>query len=208
MNYWIEDIEHSETVTIKLLHYHSNGKETVDTSIFNELEFEKFNQYKSKKRQLEFYYTRVLWDAFHHPDNIIYRPTGKPTLEKGFLSISHSHKAIAIAYSPTIEVGIDIEPISKKIARVKHKFMREEEQIESLEDLTKAWCIKEAVYKLMDMDDVFFMDDIYLDSVDTNKSATIKVDGIDVKPQFMVRKLDDDMMMAWAFIKSHSNGLV
>ncbi|MDX1348635.1 MAG: 4'-phosphopantetheinyl transferase superfamily protein [Putridiphycobacter sp.] len=202
MNYWIEDIEHSDTVTIKLLHYHSNGDRPIDTSFFNHVELEKYNQYKSKKRQLEFYYTRVLWQAFNHPDNITYRSTGKPTLEKGFLSISHSHKAIAIAYSPTIELGIDIEPISKKIARVKHKFMRTEERFESLEDLTKAWCIKEAVYKLMDMDDVFFMDDIYLDTVEPNNSAHIKVEGIDVQPHFIVRKLKHDMMMAWAYINN------
>ncbi|MFK8039655.1 MAG: 4'-phosphopantetheinyl transferase superfamily protein [Crocinitomicaceae bacterium] len=199
MNYWIEDIEHSDVITIKLLHYRPKADLEIDISILNQLELEKFNGYKSAKRQLEFYYTRVLWKAFHHPDNILYRTTGKPMLEKGYLSISHSHNAIAIAYSPVQELGIDIELVSKKIERVKHKFLHVDECFESLENLTKAWCIKEAVYKLMDMDDVFYMDHIYLKSIEPESQAKIMVDEIDLMPTFKVKKLDNDLMLAWAF---------
>ena len=202
MNYWIEDIEHSDTITIKLLHYKPEKEPEIDLSIFNQTELTKFKGYKSVKRQLEFYYTRVLWDAFHHPDNILYRATGKPTLDKGFLSISHSHNAIAIAYSPVQELGIDIEPISIKIKRVRHKFLHPNENFQSLEDLTKAWCIKEAVYKLMDMDDVFFMDNIILETTESYHSAKIDIEGIDIEPRFFVKPLKDEMMLAWAFIES------
>ena len=200
MNYWIEDIEQSEDITIKMLHYTSSAHADIDLSIFNSQEQAKYNGYKSIKRQLEFFYTRILWNAFHHPDNILYRTTGKPTISKGYLSISHSNQAIVIAYSPVQELGVDIEPVSEKIKRVRHKFMHPDETFETLEDLTKAWCIKEAVYKLMDMDDVFFMDNIYLESVTTNNKATIKVDGIDVEPKFEVRKLENNMMMSWAYL--------
>ncbi len=200
MNYWIEDIEQSADITIKMLHYEPEDRSDIDLSVFNRHEQEQFNEYKSVKRQLEFFYTRILWDAFNHPDNIVYRETGKPTVEKGYLSISHSHQSIVIAYSPEQELGIDIEPISDKIKRVRHKFMHPDETFESLEDLTKAWCIKEAVYKLMDMDDVFFMDNIYLESVASNSKATIKVEGVNVEPRFMVKSLGNGMMMSWAYL--------
>ena len=201
MNYWIEDIEHTSTITIKVLHYESDDVTEIDSSIFTKQELSKFNTYKSLKRRREFFFTRLLWKAFHHPDTIIYRATGKPTLEKGFLSISHSHKSIAIGYSPVQELGIDIEPISNKIKRVRHKFMHANEKWTDLVDITKAWCIKEAVYKLMDMDDVFFMDNIILYSLENHAQAEIDVEGIEIKPKFIVKQLENDMMMAWAVIK-------
>lgn len=200
MNYWIEDIEHTPAIIIKVLHYEGDNSINIDTSIFTDAESTKLNTYKSEKRQLEFYYTRMLWAAFHHPDTINYRQTGKPILEKGYISISHSHKAIAIAYSPIQELGIDIEPISAKIKRVSRKFLYPKETFKTLEDLTKAWCIKEAVYKLMDMDDVFFMDDIYLRSLSNNGVALIKAPSVTIEPKFIVKKLKNEMIMAWAFI--------
>ncbi|MFK8043908.1 MAG: 4'-phosphopantetheinyl transferase superfamily protein [Crocinitomicaceae bacterium] len=200
MKYRIEDIEVSQDFRIKLLNYEIGQDSILELDILSAEELEKFKNYKSAKRQLEFYYTRLLWQAFNRSETISYRATGKPMVEKGFLSISHSNQSIAIIYSAEKELGIDIEPISKKIERVKHKFTHADESFETLEDLTKAWCVKEAVYKLMDMDDVFFMDHIYLNTVESGRKAKIMVDGIDIQPTFNVKKLDNDLMMAWAYI--------
>jgi len=203
LKYRIEDIEHLHDFRIKLLHYEIGEDSILDLDILTDEELVKFTEYKSDKRQLEFYYTRVLWQSFNHPETISYRPTGKPHLKKGFLSISHSSQSIAIVYSNQKELGLDIEPISKKIERVKHKFTHPKEQFETLQVLTKAWCIKEAVYKLLDMDDVFYMDHIYLKTTESGGVATIMVDGIDIQPTFEVKKLDGDLMLALAYIETN-----
>ncbi len=199
MNYWIEDIVETAFVRIKLLHYDPSLVHNLDFTLLSESEKATCLAYGSEKRRLEFYFTRKLWNEFQPGEIVKYSKTGKPIIENGYLSISHSHNCIAIAYSSQYELGLDIEPVSEKINKVRHKFLHPKEAFYDLKNLTKAWCIKEAVYKLMDMDDVFFMDNIYLSSVQNNQYAQIDIDGIEIKPQFKIMELKNDMMLAWAF---------
>ncbi|PZE16643.1 hypothetical protein DNU06_12370 [Putridiphycobacter roseus] len=171
----------------------------LDMELLSETEKATCMAYGSEKRRLEFYYTRKLWREFGDGEKVKYSKSGKPIIDNGYLSISHSHNCIAIAYSAQYELGLDIEPVSEKINKVRHKFLHPKETFIDLKNLTKAWCIKEAVYKLMDMDDVFFMDNIYLDSVQNDQFAIIDIAGIEIKPQFKIMELKNDMMLAWAF---------
>jgi len=201
LKYWIEDIVKNEFVIIKLLRYHEKDNHSVDYSILNKLELIEFKGYKSKKRQLEYYYTRVLWQMFNIKDLINYRPTGKPIIDQGHISISHSHNCIAIAYSKTNELGLDIEYFSEKIRKVKHKFLHPKENYTDLVDLTKAWCIKEAVYKLMDMDDAFFMDDICIPSLKGRVKPEIWIKDNCIKTEVEILALPNKMMLAYAYQK-------
>ena len=83
---------------------------------------------------------------------IRYNDDGQPYLESGHISFSHSDHYAAVAYSPTLRVGIDIETIGTRILALHKYFLTAEE--EALHDLTdsmtlhKLWGAKEAMYKL------------------------------------------------------------
>ena len=68
------------------------------------------------------------------------------------ISVTHSFPFAALAISKN-KVGIDIEPFNKKIERIRHKFLREEESgfIEKDKEvayLTVIWSLKESLYKI------------------------------------------------------------
>lgn len=171
MSYQIKEILTNNEVKIKVLHYSNERVNSLDLSLLNTTEIDKFNSYGSEKRKLEFYFSRVLWQTFNINETICYKSTGKPILNKGFLSMSHSHQYIVICYSNTINVGIDVEMISEKINKVKSKFLHPKDRYDSLTDLTQLWTIKEAFFKLFDGEDVFLMDDVYTEKLaDTSYS--------------------------------------
>ncbi len=68
------------------------------------------------------------------------------------ISVTHSFPFAALAISKN-KVGIDIEPFNKKIERIRHKFLQEEESgfIEKDKEvayLTVIWSLKESLYKI------------------------------------------------------------
>ena len=68
------------------------------------------------------------------------------------ISVTHSFPFAALAVSKN-KVGIDIEPFNKKIERIRHKFLLEEESgfIEEGKEtayLTVIWSLKESLYKI------------------------------------------------------------
>jgi phosphopantetheinyl transferase len=80
--------------------------------------------------------------------------TNKPFLEDEayHFSISHCGDYAAVVVSKTGRVGVDIEHLTDKVEKIKHKFLSAEELL--LIDagrkkffLTMAWSIKEALYK-------------------------------------------------------------
>ncbi len=199
MSYWIEDIEQRPEVHIKMLRYRYDIDHNVDENRFTLKEKEKYHSFGSEKRKLEFYFTRILWDSFETGEDITYSETGKPMINQGYLSISHSGDCIAIAYSKVNEVGLDIELISEKIRKVKHKFSHPDEQFEQLSDLTKSWCIKEAVYKLLDLYDIIFMEDILVENVDSPARTLVELESESIRSKAEVMELPNDMIMAWAY---------
>lgn len=86
--------------------------------------------------------------------------TRKPFLanEEYHFSISHSGDYAAVIASRDKRVGIDIEAITPKVNKIKHKFLNAKEQkilsamvkkklLSELQVLTAAWSIKEAMFK-------------------------------------------------------------
>jgi len=165
LNYNITTIYNKNNIIIKLLDYNEVSINNVNLNLLSSNDCLTFHSFKSDKRRLEFYYLRLLWKNFNISQPILYKSSGKPYLEKGFLSMTHSHKKVLIAFSEQKEVGIDIEMISDKIEKVKHKFLHPNDNYKSLKDLTQLWTIKEAVYKLFDGDNSFFMDNIEIKDI-------------------------------------------
>ena len=117
-------------------------------------EIEKVKNYHPKK-VLEHLMVRELLYRQFPSSQIHYKPDGEPYLnpETANISITHSFPFASIAISKH-KVGIDLEKVSEKILKIKHKFLHESE-IQWTEDkeneaelLTIIWVIKESLYKM------------------------------------------------------------
>lgn len=105
--------------------------------------------------------------------------TRKPFLENEayHFSISHCGDYAAVMVSSTLRVGVDVERITKKVEKIKHKFLSEKEQelILTLNDgaeqlirdqlLTATWSIKEALYKWFGDGEIDFTDHLHIDDI-------------------------------------------
>lgn len=93
-------------------------------------------------------------DAFVENDN-----SGKPfcTAFDGNISLTHSKHFVALQASKKFECGIDLQIIEERIIRLKEKFLNPNElsflqhikKEDAAEIITKAWSIKEVVYKTL-----------------------------------------------------------
>ena len=98
--------------------------------------------------------------------------TRKPFLrnEAYHFSVSHCGDYAAVIVSRNQRVGVDIEIPVDKIARIRHKFVSGEEEKailpQSVEDLTRIWSAKEAVFKWYGEGSVDFRQHIQLRALD------------------------------------------
>ena len=134
--------------------------------------------------------------------------TRKPFLpnEEYHFSISHCGDYAAVIVSKQNRVGIDIELITDKVEKVKHKFLNEVElsNIEhstlNTQHLTLLWCCKEAVFKWYGNGGVDFKDDINLQPSSLNADEGIincefiKEGKVLLKIQY---KYFDGLCLAW-----------
>jgi 4'-phosphopantetheinyl transferase EntD len=81
-----------------------------------------------------------------------YLPNGKPVIEKGGISISHSDRLVGLAVGSG-SIGLDIQKCVEKIFTVRSKFCSTEElawaesRVDALRTLTMIWSAKEAIFK-------------------------------------------------------------
>lgn len=197
LNNHIKTIYNQNHIHLKYLDYSKVTVNDINLDWLSPKEVNTFHSFKSNKRKLEFFHLRLLWNSFNTQQSILYKPSGKPYLKKGFLSMTHSHHQVVIAYSPYQEIGVDIEMISNKIEKVKHKFLHPNDCYNSLTELTQLWTIKEAVYKLFDGDDVFFMDNIEIKDLSKNK-AEINYKSIYLQSHFESFKIKKNFIVTIA----------
>jgi len=142
--------------------------------------------------------------------------TRKPFLEdeKYHFSISHCGDYAAAIVSSKSRVGIDIETISKKAARISHKFLGETEfaLIQKIVDdhsmecndamITLAWSIKECLFKWNGIVEIDFVENLSINDIKMSndllsgksncsiqKNETINID-VDLK-------LMNEITVAW-----------
>lgn len=89
---------------------------------------------------------------------------GKPWLKEveGFISISHKYPFVIVIIDLESEVGIDIEPVNKKIMKLAHKFLDDEERkwAHNSNWVTLVWASKEALYKWHGRKSLIFKDQL------------------------------------------------
>ena len=148
----------------------------------------------------------------HFPYHLIeIADTRKPYLpnEEYHFSISHCGDYAAVIVSKDHRVGIDIELVTEKVERIKHKFLNEEELSmvngqwsmvdQPISQLTLLWCCKEAVFKWYGNPGVDFKNNIHLQSSSLNNEGMIKCEFIkDEKVSLEIQhKYFDGLCLAW-----------
>ena len=134
----------------------------------------KLSSIKSETKQIEFLSILKLLEELNLTfDDLNYDEFGKPTLYKGFISITHSFQYSGIYYSKK-KIGIDIEKFRDKILNIWPKFISKYESelfdFKSVESITKAWTIKESVFKAFGYDSIDFKKNIIIESLKNNKA--------------------------------------
>ena len=113
--------------------------------------------------------------------------TKKPFLENEayHFSISHCGDYAAVMVSSTQRVGVDIELITEKVARIKDKFLSEKEQqiLQQVKSssikllhaalLTAAWGIKESLFKWYGDGQVDFKEHLHINQIKLTDNAGI-----------------------------------
>ena len=116
-----------------------------------------FSTFRSERRKRQWLAYRRLIREIISPQRypVHYDISGKPYLAGSDwnISVTHTENYAGVIISRVVKVGIDMERITPRIDKLKEKFLSEDElsslsQEHLLEQLTLAWCAKEAVYKL------------------------------------------------------------
>jgi 4'-phosphopantetheinyl transferase len=107
----------------------------------------------------------------HNVNNgsLFYDKNGKPHLSNNkFISISHSFEYCGVIVSD-VKVGLDIEKLRPKILNISKKFISESDwnliKFSSVENVTKVWTIKEAVFKAFGHKAIDFKKNIIITSI-------------------------------------------
>lgn len=170
--------------------------------------FESFRN--QNKRSLHWLGSRVLLRTLMNTDryiNLKVTQQGKPYLVNfpHHISISHSYDYAAVMISLHGPVGVDIEQISGKIARVADRFLIPEE-LEFIDrgryydHLYACWGAKEAVYKWYGKGGLPFYGGILLDpfSIDSQGIIRTRIELLDGSRDIIVQYRNfDGYMVAW-----------
>jgi 4'-phosphopantetheinyl transferase len=122
---------------------------------------------ESRKKQWLAY--RLLIREMLKPDEfpVEYDASGKPFLAGSdcHISVTHTDDLAAVIIGRHAKVGIDIEKIRPRIEKVRDKFINTEESLligkeRELEQLTLAWCAKEALYKMYGLRNLDFRENM------------------------------------------------
>lgn len=129
--------------------------------------------------------------------------SGKPDIDNGSISISHTRGYCALLYSPEAHrrLGIDIEWTSSRVERVTSYFMRDDEEAATLADKLLNWSAKETCYKYFSEQDLK-----YFEMRVTRKDGhTLLVENLKAQAQLSVGfMMDDKFVLTWSTVCSFS----
>lgn len=122
-------------------------------STLNPTEEKEYSIITNESRKKEWLITRILLtELLQRKTTICHLSHGKPFLHNhnSNISISHSRNFVSIIVSSAYYPGIDIEHISNRVSKIKHKFLDQSELkwCLNLEQQTGCWSAKESVFKI------------------------------------------------------------
>lgn len=135
---------------------------------------------KSEIKRNQWLSSRMLIQYLHENSiTLSYEKSGKPIITNVDLnvSISHSKNLVAVILSDK-NCGIDIEYISNKASKVRHKFLHMAENMLPANDMndTLLWSVKEACYKLFGNDALSFSKHIRVLNSDFQLQGKLEVE--------------------------------
>jgi phosphopantetheinyl transferase (holo-ACP synthase) len=149
----------------------------------NKEEFATLDSFKSEKRKKQWMSYRALIRSIVQSDfiyRIYYDDNNKPYLVNPprAISVSHTDNYSAVLINENVSEirGLDIEKISDKALRNKNKFLSDSEiNLLLPEDLnfysTLLWSAKEAVYKKINLPNIFLKSNIKIENIDIDKNT-------------------------------------
>lgn len=142
-------------------------KITINTTFLYPNEEQLLNKINNQLKKEEFLQIRDLRNKIIGEIEIDYNIDGKPFLVNSneFISISHSQHFIGILRA-NFDIGLDIEEINERITKIKNRFLNEGELLligTTKENLTIAWTIKEALFKLNNRKGIDFRKELLIE---------------------------------------------
>jgi phosphopantetheinyl transferase len=123
---------------------------------------------------------------------------GQPLLHGWNLSISHTRGWAAIILSRHHGVGIDIEYRSDRVSRVADRFIRPDEQRDTLAEQLICWSTKETVYKLLSEENLQYFE-MRLSPYLPSTAGSIEVDDLKQHQKVEVNyEINDNFVLTWA----------
>ncbi|HCL05485.1 MAG TPA: 4-phosphopantetheinyl transferase, partial [Chitinophagaceae bacterium] len=153
------------------------------------------------------YLLRFLFPDFP-AEAIAIADTRKPFLpdEQYHFSISHCGNYAAAIVSKTERVGIDVELLTPRVEKIKHKFLHSEERAmleqssaDSITVLTLLWSAKEAMFKWWGNGDVDFSEALRIHELPEEKAGTIKTSFVKqtITPLTLHYRLFGNLTLVW-----------
>ncbi len=126
----------------------------------------------SEKRLCERAATRLLFEEIvaTRGAQLGYTPEGAPLLlnRPGYISISHTQGWVAVAYHPTMSIGVDVERRGVQVERVASRVLNEIE-LNAWSDsplrsvwLHLCWSAKEALFKVIPESEIDFREQLHI----------------------------------------------
>ena len=185
----INDSISNDLLLWKLSETETQLNNLVNLSISSKLRLELI---KSSSQRKQFLGVQNLL-SLHNINNeiLFYDDNGKPhLLNNKFISISHSFDYCGVIVSD-VKVGIDIEKFRSKILNISKKFVSESDlaliKVSSVENITKVWSIKEAVYKAFGHNKIDFKKNIIIKSVNKEfNKATVLIFNNEISENYSI----------------------
>ncbi len=158
--------------------------ELLDDFIINENEIESYKAITNEGRKKQWLVSRkLLFELSNKSDLwIAHDDNRKPVLNDEHLSISISHTQnyVAILLGENIHLGIDIEKLTPRIHKIRHKFCSQDENEflnndeNLLQRLYVIWSAKEALFKMYGKGNLDFRKNLHIQPFEFSPPGTLK----------------------------------
>tara|TARA_R110001592_G_scaffold61993_8_gene189447 strand:+ start:3991 stop:4602 length:612 start_codon:yes stop_codon:yes gene_type:complete len=191
----------ANNIKVGVWHITENQEGLINKAAGLNINLSEIPQTKSDNRIKQWIATRLLLNHFFNDVEIIYDKLGKPSLSNNWnISISHSGDYVAIIINSTKYCGIDIEKVTTKVERIKHKFLNNDDlkNITSHEHLTLYWGAKEALYKYYGKKEVLFIENLFIKGFSEQEnsfSGVINMPDFKTEIKMEWEKIDDYLLV-------------
>lgn len=149
---------------------------------------QEFEQISAPGRQKEYLYSRACCFDLVGPKNTLSKNAfGAPTLQHGFVSISHSNSWIALQHSLDHVCAIDIQTYEPKIDVLAQKFQNTTTDVgfhpKNHTDLNLLWSAKETAFKFYQKGGILFKQHIQVSKTDTYYKGWLLLNVVITKEQ-------------------------